>query len=60
MPEVRFIPTGGISAELAVDYLMLENVASVGGSWITPKGLIEAGDFDGIGRIAADAAQLGL
>lgn len=60
LPEVRFVPTGGISAELAVAYLALDNVAAVGGSWLTPKAAIEAGDFDAIGRIAADAAQLGM
>jgi 2-dehydro-3-deoxyphosphogluconate aldolase/(4S)-4-hydroxy-2-oxoglutarate aldolase len=60
LPEARFIPTGGISAQLAQDYLALGNVAAVGGSWITPKAMLEAGDFDAIGRIAADAAQLGL
>jgi len=59
LPEVRFVPTGGISAQLAVDYLALGNVAAVGGSWITPSALIEAEDFVAIGRIAADAAQLG-
>lgn len=60
LPEVRFVPTGGISAEHAVAYLALDNVAAVGGSWLTPKAAIEAGDFDAIGRIAADAAQLGI
>lgn len=60
LPEARFVPTGGISAQLAQDYLALGNVAAVGGSWITPKAMLEAGDFDAIRRIAADAAQLGL
>ncbi|MDH3611755.1 MAG: bifunctional 4-hydroxy-2-oxoglutarate aldolase/2-dehydro-3-deoxy-phosphogluconate aldolase [Gammaproteobacteria bacterium] len=60
VPEIRFMPTGGISAELAPDYLALNNVAAVGGSWITPQGLIETGDFEAIARLAADAAQLGM
>ncbi|MDH3533185.1 MAG: bifunctional 4-hydroxy-2-oxoglutarate aldolase/2-dehydro-3-deoxy-phosphogluconate aldolase [Gammaproteobacteria bacterium] len=60
LPELRFVPTGGISAELAKDYLALANVAAVGGSWITPVRLLETGDFDGIARIAAAAARLGM
>jgi len=60
IPEVRFMPTGGIKADTAADYLALGNVASVGGSWIAPSDLLAAGDFDAIARIAADAAQLGM
>jgi len=60
IPEVRFIPTGGIKADTAADYLALKNVASVGGSWIAPVELMNAGDFEAISRLAADAAQLGM
>lgn len=60
LPELRFVPTGGISVELAQDYLALANVAAVGGSWITPKNLLDAGDFDAIACLAADAARLGM
>ncbi len=56
--EVRFVPTGGISVELAVDYLALENVAAVGGSWIAPRSMIAAKDFEGIARLASDSARL--
>ncbi len=59
LPEVSFMPTGGISAERANDYLALPNVACVGGSWITPKNLLSAGDYAAIGRLAAEAATLG-
>lgn len=38
LPEIRFCPTGGITAETANDYLSLGNVPVVGGSWITPRG----------------------
>ena len=60
IPEVRFMPTGGIKADTAADYLALNNVASVGGSWIAPVELLNAGDFEAIARLAADAAQLGM
>lgn len=53
LPEVQFVPTGGIDAELATDYLALPNVFAVGGSWIAPQELIARGDFDAISRIAS-------
>ncbi len=58
-PDVRFCPTGGLNAEKAPDYLALDNVICVGGSWVAPAGLIESGDWDGISEIASAAAALG-
>ena len=43
-PQVRFCPTGGINAQSAPAYLKLPNVVCVGGSWLAPKSLMEAGD----------------
>jgi 2-dehydro-3-deoxyphosphogluconate aldolase/(4S)-4-hydroxy-2-oxoglutarate aldolase len=60
LPELQFVPTGGITAELAGDYLALPNVAAVGGTWITPKCLLDASDFDRIGQLAADAIAIGM
>jgi 2-dehydro-3-deoxyphosphogluconate aldolase/(4S)-4-hydroxy-2-oxoglutarate aldolase len=42
-PEVKFIPTGGITAENAADYLALPSVLACGGTWITasPDGIEE-------------------
>ncbi len=34
LPDLRFCPTGGITAETAPDYLALKNVICVGGSWM--------------------------
>lgn len=56
LPEVRFVPTGGIDAELAKSYLELSNVFAVGGSWITPAKLLAGRDFDAIAKLAAAAA----
>lgn len=58
LPDIRFMPTGGISAALAPDYLALPNVAAIGGSWITPGKLLEAGDFDAIGKLAKEAVAM--
>jgi 2-dehydro-3-deoxyphosphogluconate aldolase/(4S)-4-hydroxy-2-oxoglutarate aldolase len=57
IPEVRFMPTGGISAYLADDYLALPNVIAIGGSWIATPALINAGDFEQIGQRAAQMLQ---
>ena len=53
-----FCPTGGISLKNAKDYLGLSNVVCVGGSWVAPKELVQAGDWAGITRLAAEAAAL--
>ena len=39
-PQMRFCPTGGITADNASDYLAQPNVVCVGGSWMT-KGDVE-------------------
>jgi 2-dehydro-3-deoxyphosphogluconate aldolase/(4S)-4-hydroxy-2-oxoglutarate aldolase len=56
--QVRFCPTGGISMKNVREYLALPNVVCVGGSWVAPKDVIAAGNFDEITRLAAEAAAL--
>jgi 2-dehydro-3-deoxyphosphogluconate aldolase/(4S)-4-hydroxy-2-oxoglutarate aldolase len=51
----RFCPTGGISAANAPEWLAIEAVLCVGGSWIVPAGLPSTSD---IMKRAAEAAQL--
>ena len=58
IPQVKFCPTGGVSLKNANEYLSLSNTLCVGGSWVAPKGLIEAGDWAGIEALAAEAAAL--
>jgi 2-dehydro-3-deoxyphosphogluconate aldolase/(4S)-4-hydroxy-2-oxoglutarate aldolase len=58
IPEVSFMPTGGISTDNASDYLSLANVACIGGSWIAPSDLLRGKDFDAIARLAGEAAKL--
>ncbi len=53
-----FCPTGGVSLANAKSYLSLPNVVCVGGSWVAPKDLLEAGDWDAVAQLAADAAAL--
>ncbi|GLZ77722.1 ketohydroxyglutarate aldolase [Actinorhabdospora filicis] len=52
LPQLTFCPTGGITPETAGDYLSLSNVACVGGSWLTPPGLVASGDWAGITALA--------
>ena len=58
LPEVRFMPTGGISAENAPDYLALPNVACIGGSWMVPATMLQEQDFKTIATLAKAAAAL--
>ena len=51
-PKVRFCPTGGIDATRAPAYLALGNVITVGGSWMAPKALVDAGDWAAITALA--------
>ena len=55
---LKFCPTGGMNAAKAPEYLALDNVICVGGSWVAPKDLIAAGDWDGITSLAAAASAL--
>ena len=59
VPAARFCPTGGITLASAPSYLALANVGCVGGSWITPADALEAGDWDRVTQLAAEAAALG-
>ncbi len=56
--DVRFVPTGGVSAKNLTDYLSVPNVVACGGSWLTPAGPIAEGRFDEITRLAKEARQI--
>lgn len=55
---VKFCPTGGISTDNMRSYLDLENVLCVGGSWLTPKNLIQNKEWDKITEICKRALAL--
>lgn len=57
-PDVRFCPTGGITAAKAARYLALPNVIAVGGSWLVPKPALKAKDWSRITKLARQAARL--
>jgi 2-dehydro-3-deoxyphosphogluconate aldolase/(4S)-4-hydroxy-2-oxoglutarate aldolase len=56
--DVKFCPTGGVTAANAHEFLALPNVACVGGSWLTPADALAAQDWGRITRLAAEAAGL--
>jgi 2-dehydro-3-deoxyphosphogluconate aldolase/(4S)-4-hydroxy-2-oxoglutarate aldolase len=56
--DITFCPTGGISIETAPQFLACKNVACVGGSWLTPKDAMQAGDWQRITDLAAAASKL--
>jgi len=59
LPDIRFCPTGGISAATAHEYLALDNVLCVGGSWVVPRSALQIEDWTTIARLAKEAATGG-
>lgn len=57
--EVRFVPTGGITASNAGNYLALPQVLAVGGSWMVPRAAVADRDWSTIIHAAYAAAHLG-
>ncbi|GAA0353642.1 bifunctional 4-hydroxy-2-oxoglutarate aldolase/2-dehydro-3-deoxy-phosphogluconate aldolase [Morganella psychrotolerans] len=53
--HIRFCPTGGISLSNYRDYLALNSVLCVGGSWLVPADAIRDGDYARITTLAAQA-----
>ncbi len=58
LSDIKFFPTGGVTAENAAEFLCLENVLCVGGSWMVPKEKVKIGDWDGIKKLTKDALTL--
>ena len=56
-PQVRFCPTGGIGPDNMLDYLGLDNVMTIGGSWVAPKQDILAKNWQHITELATAAVQ---
>jgi 2-dehydro-3-deoxyphosphogluconate aldolase/(4S)-4-hydroxy-2-oxoglutarate aldolase len=54
-PGITFCPTGGITPANYRDYLVLANVACVGGSWVAPQGAMDRGEWAQITALAREA-----
>jgi 2-dehydro-3-deoxyphosphogluconate aldolase / (4S)-4-hydroxy-2-oxoglutarate aldolase len=57
-PRVKFCPTGGITADSAAAYLALDNVITVGGSWMVPAEALRARDWGHIAALASACSRL--
>ncbi|HDN2513478.1 MULTISPECIES: bifunctional 4-hydroxy-2-oxoglutarate aldolase/2-dehydro-3-deoxy-phosphogluconate aldolase [Providencia] len=55
--QVKFCPTGGISLTNYRDYLALDNVLCIGGSWLVPEDALNSGNYEKITQLAQDAIQ---
>jgi len=57
-PQLRFIPTGGIRLENVAEYLQMEKIHAVGGSWMAKRQMIADRKFDEITRMAKQASEV--
>jgi 2-dehydro-3-deoxyphosphogluconate aldolase/(4S)-4-hydroxy-2-oxoglutarate aldolase len=57
-PDIAFCPTGGITPQTAPQFLALANVKVCGGSWLTPRDAVDAGDWARITALAHAASAL--
>ena len=57
--DVRFCPTGGVTATNAIEFLALPNVICVGGSWLTPPEALARGNWAQVTALAFQASRLG-
>lgn len=55
---LKFVPLGGLNAKNMASYLADPQVAALGGSWLAPRDLIKAGEWDKITGLAAEAVQI--
>lgn len=58
LADITFCPTGGITQDNAAQFLACKNVACIGGSWLTPKAAMQAGDWAHLTRLAQAASAL--
>lgn len=52
-----FMPTGGVNTANLMDYLTFDRIASVGGTWMVKKDLLNAGRFSEITAISKEAVK---
>lgn len=57
-PQMKFMPTGGVSEKNILEYLAFPPVIACGGSWMVKEEWITAGRFDEITNLTSQAVQL--
>ena len=58
LPQLRFIPTGGVNFSNAANYLQSEKIHAIGGSWMAKRQMIAEAQFETITRLAQEASDL--
>lgn len=56
-PQMRFMPTGGITPENLYTYLAFEKVAACGGTWMVKDELLKLQNFEEVKRLTEDALR---
>lgn len=56
--QVKFIPTGGVSADNLAEYAAAPFVHAVGGSWLCPKADVAVGNFARIAELCAQSRRI--
>ena len=57
-PQIKFMPTGGISAENIKGYFESGKVIACGGSWMVKDSLVKAKEFDKITALSKEAMEV--
>ncbi len=57
-PQMRFMPTGGVSEANVCDFLKESMIIAAGGSWMVKGDLIKAGKFDEIEDLTRRAVEV--
>ncbi len=58
--DMKFMPTGGVSAQNLPEFLALKSVLACGGSWLTPAAEIAKGNYDEVTRLAREAVAIAM
>lgn len=57
-PNMKFMPTGGVSTKNVREYLSHPNIIACGGSWMVKEDLIDGGHFDQVTSLVREAVEL--
>lgn len=55
---VKFVPTGGVSADNLAEFLAFDKIVACGGSWMVADKLVKEGKFDEIEKLTAEAVAI--
>ena len=56
--QIKFLPTGGVSAANLKDFIENKSIAAIGGSWVCKKDDIANHDWDKITSLSAEAVKI--